>query len=183
MKKMALLLLIIVSANCAKAQIYLTKSSGIDFFSATSMEDIQAENKAATSILNTVTNEVVLKIPIAGFKFKKPLMEEHFNENYMETTKYPYANFKGSISKPLDYAKDGTYDVTATGKMNMHGVDKDETIKGKLIVKGDELTIIVEKHKLFLKDYNIEIPKLVAKVISEFIEVNYIGIYNPYLKK
>lgn len=181
MKKIILLAFFVTGNLIVNAQIYKSKSTFINFFSTTPVEDIKADNKAATSILNTATGDIVFRIPIKAFAFKDALMEEHFNENYMETSKYEYSTFKGKVNEKIDVTKDGVYPVTATGTINIHGVDKQETLKGTLTVKGGELALD-SKFKIALKDYNIEVPKLVYKKIAEIIDVTVNAVYTEYKK-
>ena len=81
------------------------------------MENIEAVNKKSSSLLNTKTNQLVFQVPIGAFEFEKDLMKEHFNENYMETEKYPKATFNGNLLEGVDFGKDGTYSAKATGKL------------------------------------------------------------------
>lgn len=182
MKHLVLIIALIFARNSSFAQIYMSAKTEIGFFSATPMEDIKADNKNSTSILNTSTNDIVFKVPNSGFKFENSLMEEHFNENYMETTKYPFSEFKGKINETIDYKKDGSYDVSVTGKIKIHGVELDKTYKGKLTVKDNEI-IVDCKFDVSLKEHNIEVPKLVVKNISENIATTIHAEYKPYEKK
>src|ERR1051326_6421861 len=95
--------LFLFAATLTQAQIYMGKTSEITFFSDGPIEDITAKNTTAKPILNTSTNDIAVKITIKGFKFEKALMEEHFNEKYMESDKYPYATFAGKIKDTIDY--------------------------------------------------------------------------------
>ena len=162
--------------------IYTTESSEISFFSSTPVEDIEAVNTTSTSLLNIAKNEIVFRVPIAGFQFEKPLMQEHFNENYMDTEKYPYATFKGKLSDTLDLGKDTVYNISATGIMNIHGVDRAETYSGVVETKGGKATLKSE-FKVVLKDYKIKVPKVVFANIAEEIDVKVYFQYKPYEKK
>ncbi len=162
--------------------IYTTESSEISFFSSTPVEDIEAVNTTSTSLLNIAKNEIVFRVPIAGFQFEKPLMQEHFNENYMDTEKYPYATFKGNLSDTLDLSKDTIYNISATGIMNIHGVDRAETYSGVVETKGGKATLKSE-FKVALKDYKIKVPKVVFANIAEEIDVKVYFQYKPYEKK
>ena len=98
-------------------------------------------------------------------------MQDHFNENYIESGKYPYSSYIGVINEKIDWTKDGVYDITSTGKLSMHGVTKEVTEKGKLSIRNGEITIA----NLFIikfTDYGVEIPKLLIKDLSESVEVN-----------
>jgi polyisoprenoid-binding protein YceI len=98
-------------------------------------------------------------------------MEEHFNEKYMESEKYPNSIFSGKINETIDYTKDGSYDVTVTGKLNIHGVEQLRTFKGKVMVKDQSIQLISD-FKVKLADHNIDIPKLVVAKIAEVIDVH-----------
>ena len=152
------------------AQIYLGKTYEVSFFSDGPIEDITATSKSAQVILNSAKNETAIKVTIKGFDFEKKLMQEHFNEKYMESDKYPYATFTGKLNDTLDYKKDGVYKVTVSGKLNLHGVEKERILQGTITVKGGEITI-ESKFLVTLKDHKIEIPTLVAQNVAEIVEV------------
>ncbi len=167
----------------ANAQtIYITEKTNVSFFSATPVEDIEAVNVASTSLLNVARNEVAFRIPISGFQFEKPLMQEHFNENYMETEKYPTASFKGTLSETIDFSKDTTYHLTATGVMTIHGVERKGTYKGVIETKGGKATLKCD-FQVKLKDHKIKVPKVVFANIAEVIEVKTEFQYKAYEKK
>lgn len=151
--------------------IYKTSSGEVSFFSETPMENIDAVNKKVRGLINKKNNEFAFITTIIGFKFEKPLMEEHFNENYMESDKYKTAMFKGKISGDVDYTKNGEYSVEAKGVLNVHGVDQERTIEAKIIVSEGKLTIN-SKFQIKLEDHKIDIPKLVIKNIAEVVDVN-----------
>jgi polyisoprenoid-binding protein YceI len=164
------ILVFLTVSTIANAQIYLGKTCDISFYSKGPIEDIAALNTTTKPIFNAAKGEVAVKVTIKGFKFDKQLMEEHFNEKYMESDKYPYAVFTGKVNEPIDYKKDGTYKVTLTGKLDMHGVAKDRTIDGTVTIKGGEISFD-SKFVVALKDHNIEIPSLVAQNIAETVDV------------
>lgn len=179
--KLPLLAAGIIFSASVTAQIYTAKTCNISFFSEAPLENIEAKNSAAKPIFNTNSNELALRVPIKGFMFDKTLMQEHFNENYMESEKYPYSSFKGKINETIDYTKDGTHKVTVTGKLDMHGVEKDRTIPGTLTIKGNEITLNTE-YDVKLADHKIEIPKLVFQNISESVKVKMVAVLQPYKK-
>jgi polyisoprenoid-binding protein YceI len=117
-----------------------------------------------------------------NFKFKNALMEEHFNENYMETEKFPNSTFKGKINEPVDLTKDGETKVTVTGKMEIHGVTKDETYNGTITKSGNDI-VIKTKFKIKLADYNIKVPSLYVKNIAEVVDVDVMSTLEPFQKK
>jgi hypothetical protein len=164
-----------------QAQVYLTSSGQTSFFSKTPAEDISAVNKTTSSIINGRNDSIVVRIKNLSFDFPNSLMKDHFNENYMESEKYPYSTFKGKITPHLDFTKDGAYPVTATGKLMIHGVEREVTLQGNASVKGEEVKLSAE-FLVKTADYHIEIPKLVFQKIAESIKVNFDATYKP-LKK
>lgn len=178
----------------SQAQIYTAKagSTSISFHSDAPMEDIEATNKGAIIVLRASTNDVQVRVTIENFKFKNSLMEEHFNENYMETNKkvdvngaatYPnkYAEFKGKISETIDYTSQGEYKVTIKGKLTMHNVTRDVVITGTLTKKGDEI-IISSTFKVKVADYEIKVPSMYVKNIAEEVDITINSTLEP-LKK
>ena len=169
--------------HCVSAQnkLYSIRKSEFSFFSQAPLEDIEAKNTRANSIINTSNQELVVRIPVSQFQFSNKLMQQHFNENYMESEKYPYATFKGKINEELDFSKAGVYSVSASGTLNIHGVDQDRKLSGKLTV-GENSLVLETKFEVMLIDHKIEIPKLVFKKIAEKIEVSANINYAPYTK-
>ena len=163
---------IVLTGNSLYAQKYMTRTGKVTFFSATSLENIEAFNNETGSVLDAKTGDIIFQVPIRSFKFEKALMQEHFNENYMESSKYPKAEYKGKITNlsAVNFAKDGRYDVQTAGKMTIHGVTKDVSIPGTITVKGNTITS-ASKFKVKTADYNIAIPKLVEGKIAKEIEV------------
>src|SRR5690242_744137 len=129
-KKILLQLILLFTAAFCKAQVYTAKSGSASFYSEAPLENIEANSSSVQSILNTTTKSVAFIISIRSFQFKKDLMQEHFNEKYMESDKFPNATYSGKINEDLDLSKDGTYDVTSTGKITMHGQEKQITVPG-----------------------------------------------------
>jgi polyisoprenoid-binding protein YceI len=109
-------------------------------------------------------------------------MEEHFNENYVETEKFPNAVFKGKINETIDYSKDGEYPVSVTGKMQIHGETKDVTINGTLQKTGNEIKID-SKFKIKVADYKIKVPSMYVSNIAEEVDVTFSSVLEPYQKK
>lgn len=160
------------------AQIYSTKDGKIDFFSKTPVEDIEAHSGVVVVLLNTKTNDVVVQVNNTSFQFPNKLMQEHFNEKYMESEQYPTSTFKGKIAQVIDYSKNGTYDVTVTGTLTIHGVTKERTIPGKLIVKDGTIQLLAD-FMVKVVDHNIQVPKLVVAKIAEEISVHIDAVLKP----
>jgi len=184
MKKLLSIVLLCFSTQYLVAQIYKAKDGGtlISFFSEAPLENIEASNKGAVIVLNSTSNDIQVRVSIQNFKFKNSLMEEHFNENYMETEKFPSGVFKGKINETIDYAKDGENKVSVTGKMEIHGVTKDLVLNGTLTKTGNEMTLI-SKFKIKVADYNIKVPSMYVKNIAEEVEVSINSILEPFQKK
>lgn len=151
-------------------QLFMTQTGKTSFFSKTPVEDISALNSNVLAAINTSNGEIAVKMNMTQFKFQNKLMEEHFNENYMESDKFPTGSFKGKINETIDYTKAGTYDVTAKGTLTIHGVTKEKVLTGKLTVGKDALTLD-SNFEVALVDYKIEVPKLVWEKIAEKIAV------------
>ncbi len=184
MKKVMGLIVAVGLSLSLNAQIFKVKDNGssISFFSKSPLEDIEAHNKSSVQVLNTTTNDYQMRLTIIGFKFKNALMEEHFNENYMESTKFPNAVFKGKINEKVDYTSTTEQNVTITGKMEIHGVTKDVTISGTIKKVGDDI-VIHSAFKIKVADYGIKVPSLYVKNIAEVVDVTIDSSLEPFQKK
>lgn len=182
MKKILLVFISAFIVTQVAAQIYVSRDCNISFFSKTAIEDIKAVNKKTIPFINTATGAIQMKISMTSFVFEKPLMQEHFNENYVESEKYPYAIFKGKINESIDYTKDSMYTVTVTGMFTLHGVEIERTMKGTITVEKNKLTIS-STFKIVFIDHNIVIPKLYAAVFPPDTEVKIDAVFLPYKKK
>lgn len=173
MKPWILMLVVMLYASlpaAAQSDIYTTSQGSITFFSSAPLEDIEAKNNKVISLINTRNNEIAVRVPIKQFQFRNRLMQEHFNENYMESERYPHATFKGKINEAIDFQKPGTYDVSSTGVLNIHGVNQKRTLKGKLIITNPGMTLTTE-FDVLLEDHRIKIPRVVFNKIAERIAV------------
>ena len=159
------------------SQSFKSTNSETSFFSSAPLEDIMATNKQATSLFNAGNGEVAFMVPIKGFQFRKSLMQEHFNENYLESDKFPQATFEGRI-QGYDMKKTSTQEAWAEGPMTIHGVSRKVKIKGKMIHKSGEL-ILESKFPIKVADYDIEIPRVVFYNIAEEVEVSVQFVYKP----
>lgn len=182
MKNTLLILLLFAAGYTAKAQIYMAKTCEISFFSEAPLENIEAVNKNCKPVLNSATNDIQVKVPISNFVFPNATMQEHFNENYMETEKYPNAIFKGKIQEKIDYTKDGVHKVTVKGTLEIHGVTKERTLEGTLTIKNGEV-IINTKFNVHVADHGIEVPSMYVKNIAEDVLVKLTATLAPYVKK
>ncbi len=160
-------------STSAYAQVFKNKDKGVKiaFFSETPMENISAESTTGTSMWAFSNDSIAFKVTISTFKFQNSLMEEHFNENYMESDKFPNASFKGKVTPHVDPTKPGTYKVSATGWLDVHGVKKLRTIDGTLIVNADGTLNLKSTFDIKLVDHKIEVPSMVGNKIAETIQV------------
>jgi polyisoprenoid-binding protein YceI len=156
----------------AGAQNFITKNGKVSFFSKTDVENIDAVNNQAVSVINSQTGTVNFSLLVNGFLFKKALMQEHFNENYMESAKYPKATFKGTITdmSKVDFKKDGSYNVTVSGDLFIHNVTNKVTVPALIVVKGNTLSANAS-FKVNLDDYKVSVPSVVKNNISKTIEL------------
>lgn len=154
----------------AFGQILKTTSSKVSFFSEAPLEDIEAKSTALRMAINNADSSFAIVIPMNTFDFPNDLMEEHYNENYLETEKYSKCKFLGKVSAPIDLSTDGTFPLTAKGKLTLHGVTRELELKGTAVVKNGKVTITTD-FQIKLEDYNIEVPSLLIKNIAEIIDV------------
>lgn len=179
MKKIIPLLLLnaLVTLGVAQGK-YMTKTGEVTFFSSAPLEDIEAVNQKVQSVIDMDTKTVVISMLINNFVFDKRLMQEHFNENYMESEKYPKSIFKGSFESDDDLTKPGTYEVKVSGEMTIHGVTNPVNTLGYITV--DEKGVKAEtKFDIKIADYDVKIPRMVFKNIAEVVEVTAILEYAP----
>ncbi|MFD0862372.1 YceI family protein [Sungkyunkwania multivorans] len=170
MKNTIIFLLLASSGMVFSQGKYLTKNGTINFeASVPSFEEVKAKNESVTAILNTENGEMAALALIKGFRFKVALMEEHFNENYIESSKFPKATFKGTLeSFEFDNLQS---EYLLNGSITLHGKTKDISTKMKLEEKGDQL-VVSGSFVLRPEDFDIEIPKIVSNKIAEEVNVN-----------
>lgn len=171
---------LVLIATTGLGQKFISEKSTVSFFSAATIENITATNTKATSIFDLSTGDIVFAIPIKDFQFDKTLMEEHFNEKYMETEKYPKATFQGKL---IDFTKEasGEQMVKAKGKLMIHGVTKEVETAGTLLMQGNKV-IVKSTFIVKLEDYQIMRPQVLWKNIAEQVEVTIDISYKPYEK-
>ncbi len=180
-KKYFSLLFILLSLSLfSNAQKYMTRDGYIGFYSHTPIEDIKADNNQVASVIDASTGDLVCQVLIRSFHFVKALMEEHFNENYMESDKIPKSTFTGKIVniKDVNFSAPGSYNVTVEGDLMIHGITKKLTAKGSLEVAGDGISASA-KFILSPEDFNISIPNVVRNNIAKTIEVTVNMKYTP----
>jgi len=159
---------------------YYTKSGKISFFSSAPLENIEATNRSVVCLLDPGTGDLQFSLLMKGFEFKKALMQEHFNKNYVESNKYPRSEFKGQITNnsSVNYSVNGTYTVNVNGRLTIHGETKDVETTGTVSVKDGKIRVN-STFNILLADYKIVIPRLYSDNISKTIKINVDCTLNP----
>jgi polyisoprenoid-binding protein YceI len=172
MKTIVLAIVFLSLANIASATKIISKTGHVWFYSHTAIEDIEAHNRQSVSILDTDNGDLQISILIKSFEFKIALMQEHFNENYMESTKFPKASFKGKVNQidKINFKADGVYFSDVSGDLTIHGVTKPVTVKGTFEIKNGQVTAKA-KFTVSPKDFDIAIPSIVENKIAKDIEI------------
>jgi polyisoprenoid-binding protein YceI len=173
MKKLLLITFCLAAVSlAAHAQKFITKTGHIKFFSESPMEKIEAHNHQVNAALNVATGDFVFKVLMKSFDFEKALMQEHFNENYVESDKYPNSTFAGKVVNinEVNINKDGIYNAAVQGALTLHGVAKQVQTKGTFEVKEGKV-LGKAKFNILLSDYNIKIPGTVTNNISKEVEI------------
>ena len=180
MKHLYIVLIFISCALSASAQKFMTKNGYIGFYSHTPMEDIKADNNQAAGVLDASTGDLVFQVLIKSFHFERALMEEHFNENYMESEKFPKAVFKGKITNlaSVNFSKNGTYEAVVDGELTIRDVTKKLSTKGTIEVLAGGINAS-SKFKIVPEDYKIEIPGVVRDKIAKDLEVTVTMKFTP----
>ncbi|MCW5912808.1 MAG: YceI family protein [Cyclobacteriaceae bacterium] len=172
-----LLFILALSVHDTWAQKFVLEKSKVTFFSRAAIEDIKAENVKAAGIYDYTTGDVAFVIPSNGFEFENATMQEHFNEKYMESDKFPKATFQGKFSS-FQPDRPETQPVQATGKLTIHGVTREVAIPGTIQATSQRL-LAKATFMIKLADYNIKIPQLLWQKIAEQVEVTVEFSYKP----
>ncbi len=175
-------ILLTITIGMARGQtIYISHNVKFDLFSTAPIEDIKAESRTGVSALDIASRSVYFKVEIRSFEFEKSLMQEHFNEDYLESNKYPYAEFRGNIKDNIDLYKNGTYPVLIQGNLTLHNVTRSYTVKAELKIQDGKI-MASSSFPVKLVDHQIKIPKLVVKNIAEIIQVTVSAEYEATAK-
>ena len=154
------------------AQKYITRNGSVSFFSETPIEDIRALNKQTSCVLDINTGSFAFQVPIRGFMFKNALMQEHFNENYMESHDFPKATFRGVIENWLDFKlSNQSQNISVKGTLTIHGVSKKISVSGTIRQDRDQIKGVAF-FDISPSDYNIKIPRVVRDKIAKTIQIS-----------
>lgn len=172
MKKSLLICFLLCATGLFAQEKMVTKTGKVTFeASVPSFEEVKAKNDGVTFILNSKTGEVASLALMKGFRFKIALMEEHFNENYMESDKFPKATFKGKIENfDAKMLTTTAKEYTIKGKLELHGKSKDITSIAK-IRKTDAGIEIISNFSVNASDFGIKIPAVVKNKVSNTIDI------------
>lgn len=175
--RFSVIVLVLLIHTQVLAQKYISYSTTVTFFSKAIIENIEATNTEASSIIDLSTGELVFSVPIREFEFKKSLMRKHFNENYMDSERFPKSTFKGKVSG--FQSLEGIYQAIAVGELSIHGITQRIEVTGEIMIEQDGVTLKA-KFPVLLKDYNIKIPRILFSNIAESVEVSIEFNYSPY---
>jgi polyisoprenoid-binding protein YceI len=178
MKQLVVLWGLVCCSFTAAQDIYVCRNATISFYSSAPIEDIKAVSHKGVSAFNISSKSIYFKVEIRSFEFRKSLMQEHFNSDYMESDQYPFAEFKGKVLDNVDLTKNGVYPVTVQGDLTIHNVTKNYTTRDTIVVNNEKISA----HAAFnvrLADHNIKIPRLLIKNIAEQVLVSVDAEYDP----
>lgn len=180
MKRIIILGMIVACSAGLHAQKLISKNAHVRFYSHTPVEDIEGDNRQVVSILNTETGDLQVQLLVKSFEFEKKLMQEHFNENYMESDTWPKSTFKGKIENinTVDFSADGTYPVHVTGSLTIRDITRSIQMEGKIVVSKGQVSA-ESSFRIKPEDYGVTIPDVVrdniAKEFEVFVSVPYTG--------
>lgn len=182
--KLLLLFCFLSSTILLQAQdIYMTRSGEITFFSTTPFEDIEAENNTVTCIIKPSEGKVAIKVLMKSFQFEKAAMQQHFNDDYVESDKFPNAKYDGAIidAGKIDWSVDGVHKVVTQGELTIHGVTQSIEKDGTITIKGKDISIETT-FNIELSDYDINVPSNYLKKINNSIEIKVNATLQPYVR-
>ncbi|MGE5458401.1 MAG: YceI family protein [Methanococcaceae archaeon] len=180
MKNIALSFLLALLPIIVYAQKYITRNGFISIYSETPVETIKADNNQVAGALDTSTGEMVFDVLIRSFHFERALMQRDFNENYMESEKYPKSTFKGKIVNltDVDFSKSGTYKVNVKGDLTIHGKIQEINEPGTIEIANGNIGADSKFH-LVPEDYDIKIPGVMRNKINQSMQVTVSMKYTP----
>lgn len=173
MKKLVIFLSLVLTAITLHGQnLYKVSTSSIKFTSDAPLELIQAQSSKMAGLLKISERAFAFSVPLTSFQgFNSDLQRVHFNENYVESDKYPNSTFEGKIIEEINFDTPGKYDIRGKGTFSIHGVTQQRIIKCQIVVEKNKI-IVTSKFTVLLADHNIKIPSVVNKKIAEEITVD-----------
>jgi hypothetical protein len=166
-----IMLLVMITGYTQEENLFFTDSGYIEFTSEAPLEFIQASSNELAGILNVNDLTFAFTVPMVSFQgFNSALQRTHFNENYIESEKFPNSTFKGKIIEEIDFTSPGTYHIRAKGLLNVHGIDNDRIIRCTILVETGRISV-ESKFTVPLDEHKIKIPSIVQQKIAEVIDV------------
>lgn len=162
--------LLLLTGYRSFAQSYFTRDGFIEFTSKTSIETIEAKNHQVLGILDLAKHQVAFTVLIKGFLFEKQLMQDHFNEDVMESDQYPKAKFEGSFSSTVNLQASGKQSVPISGNMTIHGITKPISIVAVITPENGKLTTSAS-FQLKPADFNLKVIGVLKNNIAKIIQV------------
>lgn len=180
--KLALLAMFFAAPILLSAQKIFSRNANVNFdaTNSSSVEDIKAKTSTGTIVVDEASGAVEAAVLMKSFQFEKALMGEHFNENYVESSQYPKAVFKGKLADPtaVKFNRDGTYKINVAGNLTMHGQTKAVTAPAVFTVKDGKVSATTD-FTVALADFNIDIPSLVADKVAKQVKISFGGTLEP----
>ncbi len=165
------LLGLLLALQTAPAQVYKVQNGSIAFRSDAPLELIQAASNELEGLMDIGRKQFAFRIRVSSFRgFNGVLQREHFNENYMESDRFPFASFDGKVIEDIDYSQPGTYNIRARGNLTVHGITQERIIRADLVVKEKNISLR-SAFTVLLADHNITIPKVVHEKLASEIKV------------
>lgn len=167
-----LMLVLAIACYAAGQPVYRVQKSTITFNSDAPNELIKATSKKLKGLVNSGKKQFAFKVDVVSFEgFNSPLQREHFNENYMESFRYPDMSFSGKIIEDVDLSKDGKYTIRAKGELNIHGVGRDRIIYADVVSKNGIIEVVSD-FRVALADHDIKIPRVVNDKLATEVYIN-----------
>jgi polyisoprenoid-binding protein YceI len=177
--KNLLLIINLLPALLFAQDLYKTSGGQVKFRSDAPLELIQAETKTMNGALKISDRSFAFSIPMKTFEgFNSSLQRTHFNENYLQSDKFPNATFEGKIIEEIDFSKNGTYNVRGKGKFKVHGVEQERIIRCKITISQGKI-VVESNFTVMLADHDIKIPTVVAQKLAEEVEVQMSATLTP----
>ncbi len=168
-------LILYLAGSESTAQKYMTRNGYVHFKSNAKVDDdVEAVNRSMACALDLQTGEIVFTVLIKNFTFRKALMQEHFNENYMESDRFPRATYRGIIAdhSRIDFSKNGKHKVKLAGTLTIRDIPKSREDDAELEIR-DGVIIITSSFGVACADHDIKIPKLVEDKVAKVIDVDF----------
>jgi len=182
MKAFALFLFFAIFYSDILSQVYIAPHGKIHFHSSAPLEDIDAVSSEGNCVLDASSRKITATVEMKSFVFPKPLMQQHFNESYAESDKFPYATLEATIVEKISFTKTGAYNVTLKGTFEVHGIKKERTIKGKLIVHNGHPEKATAEFDVKLVDHGIKVPTVLVMKVADVIKVDVSFVFNKVYK-